>query len=861
MKKIHLLPILLLILLCKEKSGAQALACNDLVMISVDENCTHTITPPEILEGTIFDNCIVELDRTAPFGNGPWTSPTIDAADVNNTYLVRVKHVPSGNACWGNVHIEDKIAPVMECEGLTTVDIANGAPVSLAIGDVAAIITDGCTLAGNIVTRFEANQTALTWDCNDVGVHVITITATDASGNSATCQTTVLVREDGACAPCLDACPPPVTVSLNEGYNVLRPAFLAGNWNAFDTYGNPVFDPVCTYQDSVYTIEYHPSTAGQSWFLRKWSWNNALGQPEGVCEQPILFAGNQTIMVDGHVFAELSGNCSPDVGEPGINWFTVEALKLPSGTTQVVQPAGDGAYSLNIDMTPLDSAVIVHVVLPPGFASICPSALSIPYNSGQIQYTFDIGLQTEGDCPSMQVNLSALRARRCAANQYVVQYCNLGLDTAFNAYVNIHFDPLMELQSATHPYTALPNNTYIFNLGTVPPAGCGTFNMNVFFNCDVAAGETLCAEATAYPNIPCDGPWAGPVVTASADCLGDSVSLALWNMGAQDMNTPLDFIVIEDFIMRTGGSFLLNSGDSMRIMVPANGATWRIEAEQQPNFFVPGIVSAANEGCGGLNIPGLINAFSLNEGAIFVDNECVVTTGSYDPNDKSAVPTGYGADNTIRANESIEYKIRFQNTGTDTAFRVVIVDTLSALLDPFTFETGVASHPYRIDVFANGIIHFNFDPITLPDSNHNEAASHGFVQFRVAQKPDLPDGTIIENTASIYFDDNAPVVTNTVHHTIGSPYLVLDSQTPHQPGVQVNLLPNPFHEQATLEVKGLPVRNGLLSLYDTQGRLIREQTLRENRTIIYRGDLRAGMYFFTITTESAILSSGKIQVY
>jgi len=57
---------------------------------------------------------------------------------------------------------------------------------------------------------------------------------------------------------------------------------------------------------------------------------------------------------------------------------------------------------------------------------------------------------------------------------------------------------------------------------------------------------------------------------------------------------------------------------------------------------------------------------------------------------------------------------------------------------------------------------FHFENILLPDSTVNEPASHGFVQFRINQLTDNPIGTVIENTADIYFDLNKAIVTNTV---------------------------------------------------------------------------------------------------
>ncbi|MBL8964476.1 MAG: aldehyde dehydrogenase, partial [Phycisphaerae bacterium] len=49
---------------------------------------------------------------------------------------------------------------------------------------------------------------------------------------------------------------------------------------------------------------------------------------------------------------------------------------------------------------------------------------------------------------------------------------------------------------------------------------------------------------------------------------------------------------------------------------------------------------------------------------------CLPNIGAYDPNDKQAVPVGYGPEHFIRAGDPLHYQIRFQNTGTDTAFTV-----------------------------------------------------------------------------------------------------------------------------------------------------------------------------------------------
>ena len=135
-------------------------------------------------------------------------------------------------------------------------------------------------------------------------------------------------------------------------------------------------------------------------------------------------------------------------------------------------------------------------------------------------------------------------------------------------------------------------------------------------------------------------------------------------------------------------------------------------------------------------------------------------TGAYDPNDKLAT-TSSGSSSVWQLDEDewIDYTIRFQNSGTDTAFTVIVTDTLPTTLDPGSIVWGAASHTNARALQGQGILTFNFPNILLPDSNVNEAASHGFVSFRI--KPFLPilPGTVIENTANIFFDFNDPVIT------------------------------------------------------------------------------------------------------
>ncbi len=152
------------------------------------------------------------------------------------------------------------------------------------------------------------------------------------------------------------------------------------------------------------------------------------------------------------------------------------------------------------------------------------------------------------------------------------------------------------------------------------------------------------------------------------------------------------------------------------------------------------------------------------------DNHVMVhdtTRGSFDPNDKVVAPRGIRTPGYILASdEPMDYHIRFQNTGTDTAYFVVIRDTLDDDLDYLTLQPTGASHPYSVKIEDDKVLVFTFAHIYLPDSTTDYIGSQGFASFRIKQKPNLPAGTELRNSAAIFFDFNAPIITNEVLNTI-----------------------------------------------------------------------------------------------
>jgi len=139
---------------------------------------------------------------------------------------------------------------------------------------------------------------------------------------------------------------------------------------------------------------------------------------------------------------------------------------------------------------------------------------------------------------------------------------------------------------------------------------------------------------------------------------------------------------------------------------------------------------------------------------------------AYDPNDKKVEPIGIGSEHFVSQNEILDYTIRFQNTGNDTAINIIIRDQLDLNLDWTSISNVISSHNVRTVQNPLGEVSFWFDSIMLPDSNVNESLSHGFVKYSISPLSGLAPMTEIQNTAFIYFDSNPPVVTNTSWNTI-----------------------------------------------------------------------------------------------
>ena len=211
-----------------------------------------------------------------------------------------------------------------------------------------------------------------------------------------------------------------------------------------------------------------------------------------------------------------------------------------------------------------------------------------------------------------------------------------------------------------------------------------------------------------------------------------------------------------------------------------------------------------------------------------------VVVGSFDPNDKAVSRESIGV---AQLGDYLYYTIRFQNTGTFYAENVVVKDMLSANLDLATLQMVSASHSYRATLTNTNKLEFFFEGINLPAVGDDEPGSHGYVTFKIKPKSNIVVGDNIENNASIYFDFNAPIVTNTVTTTVtalGNPEVAASDFV---------VYPNPakyaisIQSDATVES---------VAIYNALGQLVK---IANERTTIDVSDLSAGSYLIQIVSD------------
>lgn len=217
--------------------------------------------------------------------------------------------------------------------------------------------------------------------------------------------------------------------------------------------------------------------------------------------------------------------------------------------------------------------------------------------------------------------------------------------------------------------------------------------------------------------------------------------------------------------------------------------------------------------------------------------------GSFDPNFIEVLPKGKKEQGYIVNDDSVlTYIIHFQNSGSYYAENIVLTDTLDSNLDLKSLKPGYSDHDYTADITESGILKFTFKNIHLIWKAKSEIASSGLVTYSIKHKPNLADGTKIKSTASIYFDFNDAILTNTALNTI----LERTVGIKESKNSEVHVYPNPAKDELFVKLNNVD-KILYLSIYDLTGRMLqKERTLNNSIQKISVNKLSKGIYFLEL---------------
>jgi hypothetical protein len=156
-----------------------AAVCQD-ITVYLDGNGSVSITADDVNNGS-SDNCGVNSTTATPLN---FTCADLGA---NTVTLTVTDNASNSSSCTSTVTVIDSTSPTIICQNIN-VYLDAGGNASITAADVDNGSNDNCS-----INTLSASPLAFT--CGTRGANTVTLTATDISGNSASCTATVTVND------------------------------------------------------------------------------------------------------------------------------------------------------------------------------------------------------------------------------------------------------------------------------------------------------------------------------------------------------------------------------------------------------------------------------------------------------------------------------------------------------------------------------------------------------------------------------------------------------------------------------------------------------------------------------------------
>src|SRR5207244_1273365 len=176
---------------------APVVTCSAVPNASIEGNCQVAV--PNVLSGvTVSDGCTpastIRVSQSPPAGTlvglGPHTinDTTRDGAGTSDPTPTGAPALRAARPT--SFTVTDTTAPVVTCSAVPDASVEGNCQVAVPNLLAGVTVSDGCTPASAITVTQSPDAGTLV----GLGPHTITVTATDAAGNSASCTSTVAGR-------------------------------------------------------------------------------------------------------------------------------------------------------------------------------------------------------------------------------------------------------------------------------------------------------------------------------------------------------------------------------------------------------------------------------------------------------------------------------------------------------------------------------------------------------------------------------------------------------------------------------------------------------------------------------------------
>lgn len=233
---------------------------------------------------------------------------------------------------------------------------------------------------------------------------------------------------------------------------------------------------------------------------------------------------------------------------------------------------------------------------------------------------------------------------------------------------------------------------------------------------------------------------------------------------------------------------------------------------------------------------------NMAQDEVATNNEATLeqtVVNSFDPNDKICLGGDYVRPEHV--GDYMYYRIRFENLGTASAQNIKVTDMIDTTkFDIASLSPVDGSHPFTTRVIQGNQVEFMFNNIQLGFADEN---NDGYLVFKIRSLDSLAEGAVLENTASIYFDYNLPVVTNTSVVTVQTSLHTISFKT-----IELALYPVPAGDMVFISIpKQVNVQS--VTVYNLLGQLVLENVTPGPQGDVNVTTLANGSYVMRVRTE------------